>query len=1382
MELLGDRVPFHLVVEGEGGLGLSLAPDLSSCSPIVREDVAMPLNHPTLAVVRQGDRLEQANGVAVMCPCCTFDYDTGECAIDWQILLHALQTRPTFRSVWTSGVAPSLSVTDDELIAAIVKAYDTDGNGELNDAEITGFLATLLEAAMCDVDAMPRPLALLFSRSRFSEPPLEEGRECVTIVVGAESELGLELHVDPVECTAVVATVPTGATHNADVEGTIHVGDRLDWANEHPFLSSTAHFDEDGDFRIDATELKNALTSHPEFRRVFTDASAALATASHDELVATILAVYDEDHSGDLNDEEVVKFLQTLLNAARAQLYSLPRPLTLRFSRRSAAHPASVAAAEADEHAASVRALASWTWRSEDEDGMMGSVGAEHNPDRRPFIREAIKMGMLEKEHRQKILGKSRRDQRFFILAANAPLPGSGAVGAVLLTWTKSKAHACAAFPELAIELSDEDRYTMQKLQRKGKDNVKITTKLLGPPHVCEVNTHAKCDLMLTGGEPSGSQKSTFLNVRATSNIARDSWRDALELALQPAVLAPLSPRSAAAAASSGDTDVRARSEKKSKQKRGAFDAVHDSAAASLTMSAQVSPPPAELLRTIDGLEPVRRVSPNHPAAWPAAAASGSAGGSGGGVAGQEDLVAAAMSDEMSVVIEVRVTLLEAKNLGLASGRSSSDPYVRIIWRSSATQPWIDSGFATKSVGETQNPKWGGDDSAEYILKIRRKDIVSRLIGDDSAAAGDVTALHIKLEVVDKGAVANGDSLGHVDIELSQREPCISGWQPIEGGGGGELLLQIDANAWRSSADMITTTTAAGGGVAAGGANAEAVVKETATTTTQPVAVKTVMGTAEKVEQLQALREVSAITQEEFDTQIAAIRREEIHALKNAGAIAAKNTTDAVAASSPKARQTKGKKGKGKGRGRRRKSAYAAKRDRADAAKAMGGKHEKEDDNDDSFDTTTSDDDDDHGDAPFILSSNPPPRWYVELRDENAISEAAGRASAEVSAATNAVTSLLRELREKCADPLEYYPDHLLDLGVSTSTSTGVGAGMDASSSGPLLNTVGSALVTVSGAPSELRTSTTLLLEHLEKPQRHERTHRIDAIGYVPDPWLPSDGERMERDGRRARLHRLRLRQNALLEEMDSSSWRTLTTGSTSLRSPEGSPAKSLPLTLGGHSLEEKQKPPAGRRAAARARSPGEYRDEVKLWRGETDGEEDPLNPSSSRAQRKPQYALPPNQPSRTRDRRFDAVNSELGAAITAEQWGLVGRLEQPAPTASVAERHEAAVFGGDANSAASEAEMNEWIAAEIAILEHDRNFGSGRGGGGGGGGALPPVGGDEYGKDEEAALTAELARELEAMGLRRDPILQREIERLGVRSEKEARVADALRSLGGVR
>jgi hypothetical protein len=95
---------------------------------------------------------------------------------------------------------------------------------------------------------------------------------------------------------------------------------------------------------------------------------------------------------------------------------------------------------------------------------------------------------------------------------------------------------------------------------------------------------------------------------------------------------------------------------------------------------------------------------------------------------------------------------------------------------------------------------------------------------------------------------------------------------------------------------------------------------------------------------------------------------------------------------------------------------------------------------------------------------------------------------------------------------------------------------------------------------------------------------------------------------------------------------------------------------------------------------------------------------------------------------------------------------------------------------------MNEWIAAEIAILEHDRNFGSGRGGGGGGGGALPPAGGDEYGKDEEAALTAELARELEAMGLRRDPILQREIERLGVRSEKEARVADALRSLGGVR
>ena len=306
-----ERLPFLCVVTGTGDpVPLScLAVDPVSCAAVIKAgtvDGLLGTQHP--GVLCAGDRLDTVNGEDMLCACCAFT-ETGF-VIKRDVLLAALATRPAFRRVWTGGVATSQAASDRELLDAILAAYDTDGNGTLNDEEIVRFLTTLLAAAHAELAAQPRPIRFVFTRARAADPPtlpmcFEAGRQSIAVIVGPSETLGIELRIDESRCTVLVAEAPSGALEREN-PGRVRLGDRLDAANERPFLSSTAHFNEDGTFRIDEDELRNALARLPEFRKVFTSASAALSTATDDELVTSILATYDTDNSGDLNDAEIV--------------------------------------------------------------------------------------------------------------------------------------------------------------------------------------------------------------------------------------------------------------------------------------------------------------------------------------------------------------------------------------------------------------------------------------------------------------------------------------------------------------------------------------------------------------------------------------------------------------------------------------------------------------------------------------------------------------------------------------------------------------------------------------------------------------------------------------------------------------------------------------------------------------------------------------------------------------------------------------------------------------------------------------------------------------------------------------------------------------------
>jgi hypothetical protein len=231
------------------------------------------------------------------------------------------------------------------------------------------------------------------------------------------------------------------------------------------------------------------------------------------------------------------------LSAARAELYSLPRPITLRFSRQRAPQlPRRPSKRSALEVAQRARAAAAgleraWEWRG----------GVSQSGERRPIIRRATRMGHLQKEHRRSVLGQQYRASRYFILSAN-PGTNPGDAPQVLLAWTKSKAAAAAAFPALGIALNDADRFRMEKLVRKGDlesgSAVKVTTKILGAPgqlHQCTVERIGLNELTIVG-EKSGSTQSRKLLVRASSNIARDGWYAALNKALEPMRAAVLPP------------------------------------------------------------------------------------------------------------------------------------------------------------------------------------------------------------------------------------------------------------------------------------------------------------------------------------------------------------------------------------------------------------------------------------------------------------------------------------------------------------------------------------------------------------------------------------------------------------------------------------------------------------------------------------------------------------------------------------------------------------------------------------------------------------------------------------------------------------------------
>jgi hypothetical protein len=338
--------------------------------------------------------------------------------------------------------------------------------------------------------------------------------------------------------------------------------------------------------------------------------------------------------------------------------------------------------------------------------------------------------------------------------------------------------------------------------------------------------------------------------------------------------------------------------------------------------------------------------------------------------------------------------------------------------------------------------------------------------------------------------------------------------------------------------------------------------------------------------------------------------------------------------------------------------------------------------------------------------SRSPPQWYEALRDEGAVSKSSARIASEVDAATDAVAGLLRSLRAKCDAPLE-----VCDMPAPSHRPRPT-AGAP--------NTPGQR-VTVDRVPSRLRHDNDLLLNHMEAPLRDEREYRLHSIGYVPDPWLPPDEYRAERDERRARLHRLRLRHDGLIAELAAGrAGAAPDTAESTLRAVgEGGAAVALA--------------PRGA-AGARLRSGG---GQAAGRRGATAGEE---GPSRLRSAADEMPALQPSRVSSSALRaELNALDAVLvgaslagaapgsaegdagassgavldtGAWIAADQWHAVARLEEPAPSPAVA-AHLAAretQYGRSADlatCAAEDAELERWISAEVHRVERS-GFGGG--------------------------------------------------------------------------
>jgi len=125
----------------------------------------------------------------------------------------------------------------------------------------------------------------------------------------------------------------------------------------------------------------------------------------------------------------------------------------------------------------------------------------------------------------------------------------------------------------------------------------------------------------------------------------------------------------------------------------------------------------------------------------------------------------------VSVTVPVQVDIERARgivaadagNLFVGKKGRSSDPYVRIFWRSDDNCPWEDSGFKTTVKVKTLTPKWG------------------ECFTFDCEGGAHI---QVKLELYDHDKLTSDDCLGYIIYELNDAMPYSKGWHSFKGGTG----------------------------------------------------------------------------------------------------------------------------------------------------------------------------------------------------------------------------------------------------------------------------------------------------------------------------------------------------------------------------------------------------------------------------------------------------------------------------------------------------------------------------------------------------------------------------------------------------------------------
>ena len=155
---------YTVVVSGSGSLGFVLNVDVATCLGVIAstsQEGALERENP--GVVKPGDALTAINGDAFV-PMTGFDTD-GDGCIDRDELISSLEDEgSTLRDTWIDAHGGE-DDGNEKIADAILDYYDADGNGELNDDEVSEFLQLMLNSIVAKVAESSRPMTLEFSRT-----------------------------------------------------------------------------------------------------------------------------------------------------------------------------------------------------------------------------------------------------------------------------------------------------------------------------------------------------------------------------------------------------------------------------------------------------------------------------------------------------------------------------------------------------------------------------------------------------------------------------------------------------------------------------------------------------------------------------------------------------------------------------------------------------------------------------------------------------------------------------------------------------------------------------------------------------------------------------------------------------------------------------------------------------------------------------------------------------------------------------------------------------------------------------------------------------------------------------------------------------------------